>query len=234
MLYDYLTSVLEKEYNTVRVMKENERGVVILLCHKQSGQRFVFHRYKGNGDVYQKLLESSCPGLPQILEVAQKDGMVAVLEEYVQGDPLSLLLEADLFTAEQTCRIARQICQALWVLHSLGAVHRDVKPENVILRGDQAVLIDFDASRVVKSDKKEDTQVLGTTGYAPPEQYGMAQTSAQSDIYALGVMMNVMLTGEHPSQKLASGHLGRVIQRCTQISPGRRYKNVLRLIEDIR
>ena len=234
MLYDYLTSVLEKEYNTVRVMKENERGVVILLCHKQSGQRFVFHRYKGNGDVYQKLLEISCPGLPQILEVAQKDGLVAVLEEYVQGDPLSLLLEADLFTAEQTCRIARQICQALWVLHSLGAVHRDVKPENVILRGDQAVLIDFDASRVVKSDKKEDTQVLGTTGYAPPEQYGMAQTSAQSDIYALGVMMNVMLTGEHPSQKLASGHLGRVIQRCTQISPGRRYKNVLRLIEDIR
>ena len=232
MLYDYLTSALEKEYSTVRVMKENERGSVILLCHKKSGQRFVFHHYKGNGDVYQKLLEISCPGLPLILEAAQKDGMVAVLEEYVQGDPLSVLLEADLFTAEQTCRIARQICQALWVLHSLGAVHRDVKPENVIMR--QAVLIDFDASRVVKIGKKEDTQVLGTTGYAPPEQYGMAQTSAQSDIYALGVMMNVMLTGEHPSKKLAPGHLGRVIQRCTQISPGKRYKNVLRLMEDIR
>ena len=120
----------------------------------------------------------------------------------------------------------------------LNAQHRlytssDVKPENVILRGDQAILIDFDASRVVKSEKKEDTQVLGTTGYAPPEQYGMAQTGPQSDIYALGVMMNVMLTGLHPSNKLAAGHLGRVIQRCTQISPGRRYKNVLRLIEDL-
>ena len=234
MLYDHLTSALEKEYGTVRVMKENERGSVILLCHKKSGQRFVFHHYKGNGDVYRKLLKISCTGLPQILEVAQKDGMTAVLEEYIQGDSLAMLLEADLFTPEQTKRIARQVCQALWVLHSLGAVHRDVKPENVILRGDEAVLIDFDASRVVKSDKKEDTQALGTTGYAPPEQYGMAQTGPQSDIYALGVMMNVMLTGEHPSKKLAPGHLGRVIQRCTQISPGRRYKNVLRLMEDIR
>jgi len=234
MLYDHLTSALETEYSTIRVMKENERGSVVLLRHDKSGQRFVFHHYKGNGDVYQKLLEISCPGLPLILEAAQKDGMVAVLEEYVQGDQLSVLLEADLFTAEQTCRISGQICRALWVLHSLGAVHRDVKPENVIMRGDQAVLMDFDASRVVKSGKKEDTQVLGTTGYAPPEQYGMAQTSAQSDIYALGVMMNVMLTGEHPSKKLASGQLGRVIQRCTQISPGRRYKNVLRLMEDLR
>lgn len=234
MLYDHLTEALEEEYDTVRTLKENERGSVSLLRHKSSGQRFVYHHYKGNGDVYQKLLKISCPGLPQILEAAQKDGMTAVLEEYIQGDSLAMLLEADLFTPEQTKRIARQICQALWVLHSLGTVHRDVKPDNVILRGDEAILIDFDASRVVKSDKKEDTQVLGTTGYAPPEQYGMAQTSPQSDIYALGVMMNVMLTGDHPSKKLAAGHLGRVIQRCTQISPGRRYKNVLRLMEDIR
>ena len=94
MLYDHLISALEKEYSTVRVMKENERGSVILLCHNKSGQRFVFHHYKGNGDVYQKLLGLSCPGLPRILEAAQKDGMVAVLEEYVQGDQLSELLEA--------------------------------------------------------------------------------------------------------------------------------------------
>ncbi len=233
MLYDHLTEALNNEYDTVRMLKENERGSVTLLRHRSSGKLFVYHNYKGNGDVYQKLLKISCPGLPQIFEAAQKDGMTAVLEEYIQGDSLAMLLEADLFTPEQTIRIARQICQALWVLHSLGAVHRDVKPENVILRGDQAILIDFDASRVVKSEKKEDTQVLGTTGYAPPEQYGMAQTGPQSDIYALGVMMNVMLTGLHPSNKLAAGHLGRVIQCCTQISPGRRYKNVLRLIEDL-
>lgn len=234
MLYDHLTDSIEKEYDKVRVLKINERGSVALLRHKSTGQLFVYHNYRGNADVYRKLLEISCSGLPQIYEAAEKDGNAAVIEEYIQGDSLAMLLEADLFTPEQTCLIAKQICQALWVLHSLGAVHRDVKPDNVLLRGDHAVLIDFDASRVVKNEKKEDTQVLGTTGYAPPEQYGMAQTGPQSDIYALGVMMNVMLTGEHPSRKLAQGHMSRVIQRCTHISPGRRYKNVLRLMEDLR
>ena len=53
------------------------------------------------------------------------------------------------------------MCTALWVLHSLGAVHRDVKPENIILRGSEAVLIDFDAARLYKPEETGDTQVLG-------------------------------------------------------------------------
>ena len=54
-----------------------------------------------------------------------------------------------------------------------------------------------------------------------------------ADIYAVGVMLNVMLTGEHPSRTLAKGHLGRVIQRCTMISPQHRYSSILRLMEDL-
>ena len=91
------------------------------------------------------------------------------------------------------------MCKALWVLHSLGAVHRDVKPENIILRGSEAVLIDFDAARLYKPEESGDTQVLGTTGFAAPEQYGLSQTDRRADIYAVGILMNVMLTGEHPS-----------------------------------
>ena len=117
------------------------------------------------------------------------------------------------------------------MLHTLGAVHRDVKPENIILRGDQAVLIDFDAARLHKPEHETDTQVLGTTGFAAPEQYGLSQTDQRADIYAAGILINVMLTGEHPSRKLAEGHLGRVVRRCTQVSPEKRYPNVLRLME---
>ena len=125
----------------------------------------------------------------------------------------------------------RQVCQALWVLHSLGAVHRDVKPENIILRGSEAVLIDFDAARFHKLEAENDTQILGTTGFAAPEQYGLSQSDLRADIYAVGILINVMLTGEHPSRQLASGKMGRIVDRCTHVNPQRRYKNVLRLME---
>ena len=140
------------------------------------------------------------PNLPVIYEVAQQDGDNLVLEEFIQGDTLGFLLQDALFSPEETKKIVRQVCRALWVLHSIGAVHRDVKPENIILRGDNAVLIDFDAARLYKPEETADTQILGTTGFAAPEQYGLSQTDQRTDIFAVGVLINVMLTGKHPSK----------------------------------
>ena len=141
------------------------------------------------------------------------------------------MLKDALFSQAETRQIVKHLCQGLWVLHSMAAVHRDIKPENVILRGLDAVLIDFDAARLHKPQAETDTQVLGTTGFAAPEQYGLSQSDTRTDIYSLGVLMNVMLTGKHPSKKLAEGRIGRVIQRCTQVSPAKRYKTVLHLME---
>lgn len=156
-----------------------------------------------------------------------------MLEEFVQGDTLDFLLQVSLFSPSQTREIIIQLCQALRVLHSIGAVHRDIKPENVILREREAVLIDFDAARLHKPARENDTVVLGTTGFAAPEQYGLSQSDARADIYSLGVLMNVMLTGEHPSRELAKGRLGRVVQRCTQVNPEKRYRSVIHLMEAI-
>lgn len=230
-IYPYLLSSIDAEYETVKTIKNSERGCVSLLQNKQNGTRLIFRHYRGNGEVYRKLLGISCPNLPQVMEAAESGGMVAVLEEYIQGDSLAYLLEGALFTPAEARKITRQLCGALWVLHTMGAVHRDIKPENVILRGSQAVLIDFDASRVVKSGSSADTRVLGTTGYAAPEQYGIAQTDGRADIYSLGVLLNIMLTGKHPSIALAGGRFGRIVQKCTAVNPKKRYKNVLRLME---
>ena len=199
-----------------------------MLRHRATHAQFIFRQFTGSADVYQKLLGLSCPHLPQILEAASEGEQVAVLEEYIQGDSLDYLLRGSLFSQRETRQIGRQLCQGLWVLHSLGAVHRDV---NVILRGNQAVLIDFDASRIVKLENEADTQVLGTTGFAAPEQYGIGQSDRRADIYSLGVLMNILCTGKHPSVELAKGRLGRIIQTCTMISPSSRYQSVAALME---
>ena len=230
-IYQYLLSSIDAEYETVKTIKNSERGCVSLLQNKRNGTRFIFRHYQGSGEVYRKLLSVSCRNLPKIMEAAEQDGMVAVLEEYIQGDSLAFLLAGACFTPAEARKITFQLCNALWVLHSLGAVHRDIKPENVIIRGSEAVLIDFDASRIFKSGTNQDTQILGTTGYAAPEQYGITQTDERADIYSLGVLLNVMLTGKHPSKELASGKLGRIVQKCTMVNPKKRYKSVLYLME---
>lgn len=230
-IYQYLLSSIDAEYETVKTIKNSERGCVSLLQNKQNGTRFIFRHYQGSGEVYRKLLSVSCPNLPKIMEAAEQDGMVAVLEEYIQGDSLAFLLAGACLTPAEARKITLQLCNALWVQHSMGAVHRDIKPENVIVRGSEAVLIDFDASRIFKSGTNQDTQILGTTGYAAPEQYGITQTDERADIYSLGVLLNIMLTGKHPSKELASGRLGRIVQKCTMVNPKKRYKSVLYLME---
>lgn len=84
---------------------------------------------------------------------------------------------------------------------------------------------------MIKESQRADTTVLGTTGFAPPEQFGLSQTDCRADIYAMGVLLNVMLTGEHPSTRLAGGRYGHIVRRCTMTNPKNRYASALRLLE---
>ena len=230
-MYSWLSEQLRTEFEVVRLLKERPRGSVRLIRHNAGGNQFILRHFQGNGEVYRRLLSCSFRYLPLVYEAAEQVGENIVIEEFVQGDTLDFLLKEALFSPQETKQTIKQLCQGLWVLHSMAAVHRDIKPENVILRGSDAVLIDFDAARLHKPQAEADTQILGTTGFAAPEQYGLGQSDTRTDIYSLGVLMNVMLTGQHPSKKLAEGRLGRIIQRCTQINPAKRYKNVLHLME---
>ncbi len=230
-LYESLLEAVTTEYDTLRVLKQSPRGAVSVVRHKKSGTRYVFRRYSGSGEVYRRLLPVLCPHLPQIIEAAEQDGQTAVLEEYVQGDTLAELLMGARLTEREARQVTMQLCQALHVLHSMGAVHRDVKPENVILRGSDAVLIDFDAARIYKDESESDTQVLGTTGFAAPEQYGIFQSDERADIFSLGVLLNIMLTGKHPSREMAAGKMGRIVRKCTMTAPEQRYQSARALME---
>ena len=230
-LYESFLEAVTTEYDTLRVLKQSPRGTVSVVRHKKSGTRYVFRRYSGSGEVYRRLLPVLCPHLPQIMEAAEQDGQTAVLEEYVQGDTLAELLMGARLTEREARQVTMQLCQALHVLHSMGAVHRDVKPENVILRGSDAVLIDFDAARIYKNESESDTQVLGTTGFAAPEQYGIFQSDERADIFSLGVLLNIMLTGKHPSREMAAGKMGRIVRKCTMTAPEQRYQSARALME---
>lgn len=230
-LYESFLEAVTTEYDTLRVLKQSPRGTVSVVRHKKSGTRYVFRRYSGSGEVYRRLLPVLCPLLPQIMEAAEQDGQTAVLEEYVQGDTLAELLMGARLTEREARQVTMQLCQALHVLHSMGAVHRDVKPENVILRGSDAVLIDFDAARIYKVASESDTQVLGTTGFAAPEQYGIFQSDERADIFSLGVLLNIMLTGKHPSREMAAGKMGRIVRKCTMTAPEQRYQSARALME---
>lgn len=230
-LYESFLEAVTTEYDTLRVLKQSPRGTVSVVRHKKSGTRYVFRRYSGSGEVYRRLLPVLCPHLPQIMEAAEQDGQTAVLEEYVQGDTLAELLMGARLTEREARQATMQLCQALHVLHSMGAVHRDVKPENVILRGSDAVLIDFDAARIYKVASESDTQVLGTTGFAAPEQYGIFQSDERADIFSLGVLLNIMLTGKHPSREMTAGKMGRIVRKCTMTAPEQRYQSARALME---
>lgn len=230
-LYESFLEAVTTEYDTLHVLKRSPRGTVSVVRHKKSGTRYVFRRYSGSGEVYRRLLPVLCPHLPQIMEAAEQDGQTAALEEYVQGDTLAELLMGARLTEREARQVTMQLCQALHVLHSMGAVHRDVKPENVILRGSNAVLIDFDAARIYKDESESDTQVLGTTGFAAPEQYGIFQSDERADIFSLGVLLNIMLTGKHPSREMTAGKMGRIVRKCTMTAPEQRYQSARALME---
>lgn len=233
MYYTWLEKALQTDFETIGLLKQGERGTIELIRHRSENQKFILRRFSGNAEVYCRLLNYACPNLPEVFEVASDGDRNLLIEEYIQGDNMGVMLRDSLFSPDETRRIIRQLCRGLWVLHSIGAVHRDIKPENIILRGSDAILIDFDAARLHKVNESRDTQVLGTTGFAAPEQYGLSQSDSRTDIYSLGVLINVMLTGSHPSLQLADGRFGRIVTRCTQVNPQRRYKTVLHLLDEL-
>jgi len=129
--------------------------------------------------------------------------------EYLDGPTLETYLETrqgqgkPILFAEALSMIL-QVCRVLEYLHSRqpAIIFRDLKPGNIIRHsGDKLSLIDFGIARHYQRGRVRDTQLLGSPGYAAPEQYGRAQTSPQSDIYSLGVLFYALLSGEDPSQR---------------------------------
>lgn len=212
-------------YSLVTVLSEKNNCKVLRLRNKATGQDLVLRSFSKRLDAYELLCGIRCDNLPEIYDALDlADGQI-VLEEYIDGITVAQVMQAGKYHYWGAKKVLLGVCNALTVLHDRGIIHRDVKPENVMIdKNGRVVLIDFNASRK-ESKAQKDTVVMGTVGYASPEQLGLAQTDARTDIYAAGVLLNVMLTGKHPTEDFARGRIGRIVRKCTALNPDDRYQS---------
>lgn len=220
---EYIDNLFET-YRLVCVLAEKNDCTAYRLRHKTLEKDLVLHRFPQALPAYEALCAVRSPHLPLIYDAVELEDGAVVLEEYIEGLTVAEIMAAGRYRYRGARKVLCAVCEALAVLHSKGLVHRDVKPENVLVdKNGRVVLIDFNASRQVSKAKK-DTVVMGTVGYASPEQLGVSQSDARTDIYAVGVLLNVMLTGKHPSEELARGRAGRIVRKCTNVNPADRYQ----------
>ena len=186
------------------------------------------------------------------------------LMEYIEGDSLQKLLEGGrTFTVRETAEAGLSFCAILGKLHGSDPplIYRDFKPANILVRKDGSyVLIDYGACRTFKTGAVRDTQMLGTEGYAAPEQYGgWEQSDVRTDIYGIGVVLHHMLTGRHPLESglapvaelmqspdkqqgrmnspLERGlyrEMDKVLRRCCSVSPDMRFSTCAGLEKALR
>ena len=183
--------------------------------------------------VYETIKNINSKNMPKIYEILEVEDKLIIIEEFINGYTLQEILEKEnKLDEKEVIRYMISLCDVLNEIHSLSPpiIHRDIKPANIIISNDNVLkLIDFDISRTYKDGENIDTTLLGTKGYASPEHFGFDQTDCRSDIYAMGVMMNVLTTGKHIKEELNSTLLKDIIKKCTNISAQKRYSDVIQL-----
>ena len=207
---------------------------VFLVQHVETGKLYV-EKILSVYDkaVYEQLCQYPVENTPRIYVAVEDDARLIIIEEYINGDTLEEIIQRDGPLSESDAvHLLMQLCVIVNGLHSSfpPIIHRDIKPSNAIVTSDGIVkLLDMNAAKHYKGISGEDTQLIGTVGYAAPEQYGFGESSVQTDIYALGVLLNYLVTGDIPKRSPATGQIGHIVEKCTAIDPHDRYQNAAEL-----
>lgn len=212
-----------EKYEEVSILKSSSICQTYLVINKETNEKYISKITKQKSDLYEMIKGISHKSLPKIYEIYTEDETTIIIEEFIEGKNLSeLIKENKTFSKKEILNISIQLCNILKILHKKHIIHRDIKPSNIIIKPDNTVvLIDFDASRFSDTTKNNDTVIIGTKGYAPPEQYGFAQTDERTDIYALGITLKELL-----GKNYTKSPLYKPISKAIKIDPKNRYKNI--------
>lgn len=209
------------------------RDDIILVRDKEDGRYYVKKLLTTyDRSIYDYLVDHPVDHMPKICKVFESNNCLIVIEEYIEGMTITDMLEGGdcvrSLDARNAVHIAKCICEILKSLHSLPTpiIHRDIKPSNVMITPEGEVfLLDMNVAKWYDPDENDDTRYMGTQCYAAPEQvgYGLSASSTKSDIYALGMLFNVMLTGKFPKEEKAPGKAWDIIEKCINLNADDRY-----------
>ena len=250
--------VINGKYEILKEIGHGGMSTVYLAMDKNLNKQWAVKEIRKNGndandlsvvnslqaeaDLMKKL---DHPALPRIVDIINDAETICIIMDYIEGETLEKIISEYGAQPEETViGWAMQLCDALQYLHSQKPpiIYRDMKPANVMLNPEGNLkVIDFGIAREYKEKSLADTTTLGTRGYCPPEQYGK-QTDARSDIYALGMTMHHLLTGQDPRfpgyeyasirqyRSELSSSLERIVDKCVAIDPENRYQSCSELM----
>lgn len=253
-------SVIDGKYEILREIGHGGMSVVYLAMDTHLNKQWAVKEIKKKGSgkndeiiVNSLLAEANLmkrldhAALPRIVDIIDNGVTIYVVMDYIEGESLDKILnEYGAQPEELVIGWAMQLCDALAYLHAQKPpiIYRDMKPANIMLKPEGNIkIIDFGIAREYKEQSLADTTVLGTKGYAPPEQYS-GQTDARSDIFALGMTMHHLLTGIDPrsgeayapvrmwNPELSEG-IEIIIDKCVEPAPENRYQNCSDLLYDL-
>ena len=198
------------------------------------------------------------PNIVNVYDVGEDRGLYYIVMELVEGITLKdYIQKKGRLTPKEVISIGVQVCSAMQMAHSHKIIHRDIKPQNIMISKEGKIKVtDFGIAKATSSNTIS-TNAMGSVHYTSPEQARGGYSDAKSDIYSLGITMYEMITGELPfdgdsTVSIALKHLQedilepsrivedipysleQIILKCTQKSPARRYVNTAQLEKDLR
>lgn len=202
----------------------------------------------------------SHPNIVEIYDVGEDEGNFYIVMEYIEGKTLKQLIKKrGVLTISETIDIMLQLLDALAHAHDSYIIHRDIKPQNIMIKDSGLVKItDFGIAVAINSAQLTQTNsVMGSVHYLPPEQAGGKGSTIRSDIYSLGILLFEMLTGKVPFKgdsavEIALKHiketmpsakeinpvipqaLENVILKASAKNPKNRYRDVREMMDDIK
>lgn len=242
-------SVLFERYKVVRVLGRGGGSSTVYLAENiRVGNLVAIKVVSKDASDFNLLAEKDIlkelrhPSIPIIMDIHEDDSGIYLVEEYVEGGTSLKQLKLQV-TEDEALDIMKGLVDVLDYLHTSHnepIIYRDLKPDNIIrMQNGHIKLVDFGIAKRFKKDQLNDTVVLGTRGYAAPEQYGMAKADVRTDIYSLGVCIYYLLTGgknlSTPPYKLMpltvevpgiDAEFAKIIERCIQTVPTKRYQNI--------